>query len=71
VKSNCPIKPTARLFRSTSCGVTAAPGAERHDANDANVISSTSVRDSDWDELIGLATNAYFMRHFAETFEDQ
>lgn len=51
--------------------MTAAPGAERHDANDANVISSTSVRDSDWDELIGLATNAYFMRHFGETFEDQ
>src|SRR5687768_1412835 len=65
LKSNCPIRPTARLLRSTSSGVTS--GAVRHDANDANATSSTSTRDIEWDARIGLATSAYFMRHFAQT----
>src|SRR5688572_10794010 len=66
VKSNCPIKPTARLFCSTSSGVTAASGAVRHDANDANATKNMSARDIDLDAFIRLASIAYFMRHFAE-----
>src|SRR5688500_17995405 len=65
-KSNCPIKPTARLFCATSSGVTAASGAVRHEANDANATSSTSARDVDRDAFIRLVSIAYFMRHFAE-----
>src|SRR5688572_14588426 len=69
VKSNCPIKPTARLFRSTSSGVTAERGAVRHDANEAIVSSNTRTRNIDWHVLVALATSAYFMRHFAGTAE--
>src|SRR5688500_2289918 len=69
VKSNCPIKPTARLFRSTSSGVTAERRAVRHDGNEAIVSSNTRTRNIDWHVLVALATSAYFMRHFAGTAE--